>query len=810
MRRALAVVVLLGFFAGAAPCRAALWPSAEGRVERGLADADAGVRRGAALELTTLPRSAARRLALAALADTDAEVRITALRVVVETAEDDLGGRLAPWLSDPDSRVRLAAAEALGVRSSALALPALGRASSDADARVRAAVARALGASQSPEAVVPLLGRLDDASPDVRREVVSALGRLGDRRAVVPLLGKVQDSAGAVRRAAARSLGLLGDPRAGSALVLVLRDSDPEVRVAALDAVGRLRDTSAVSSVVAELGENDASVRAAAARALGQLGTAPALAALLAELGRADGDPDPIVRALVLAGPAALPALRSCLEGKAPPTLVEGATRALIELGDESDGARVESALERGALGPLVALPALAALGGPGAVPTALEGLGSPDASVRHTAAFALAELMDPAHPDGRAVDPLLVAFRARGANLVEKTLLVRLLGRTGAPRVGAELARVARDATPPALVAAALLALSELKPGPGESVLFDKLDDEDGSVRSAAGLALGRSASPRTLATLLERLDRAAEQDRHALGLALPGATRAARDARFGPRLLALFARARDGDRDALLEAWAELELAWRGDPRALEAGDRRKLAEVLGGHRAGRDALLALSRDLDPTVRANAAWSLGQDASSSTGEELARLVTDRDARVAANAAAALGRWGHRLGHDVTKPLCGLLADSRASVRENAVTGLALSGATCEPGVLERRLATDPAVRVRRATARALAGLPRTPALSAALERCATDEPSTEVAAACAGRPRAVSREAEPILVFVVPAGGTVPVAGAPFALRLADGTERFGLADRRGAVFERAAPRGSLELGVLPAAGE
>ncbi|HEX5098691.1 MAG TPA: HEAT repeat domain-containing protein, partial [Polyangiaceae bacterium] len=450
MRRALAVVVLLGSFAGTAPCRAALWPSAEGRVERALADTDAGVRRGAALELGTLPRSAARRLALAALADADPDVRITALRVVVETAEEDLGGRLAPWLADPDARVRLAAAEALGVRPSTLALPALGRASSDADARVRAAVARALGASQSAEAVVPLLGRLDDASPDVRREVVTALGHLGDRRAVVPLLGKVQDSAGAVRRAAARALGLLGDPRAGSALVLVLRDSDPEVRVAALDAVGRLRDTTAVSSVVAELAQNDAGVRAAAARALGQLATPPALAALLAELGRTDGDPDPIVRALVLAGPAALPALRSCLEGKAAPALVEGAARALIELGDESDGARVESALERGALGPLVALPALAALGGPGAVPTALEALGSPDASVRHTAAFALAELMDPAHPDGRAVDPLLVAFRARGANLVEKTLLVRLLGRTGAPRVGAELARVARDATPP------------------------------------------------------------------------------------------------------------------------------------------------------------------------------------------------------------------------------------------------------------------------------------------------------------------------------------------------------------------------
>ena len=54
------------------------------------------------------------------------------------------------------------------------------------------------------------------------------------------------------------------------------------------------------------------------------------------------------------------------------------------------------------------------------------------------------------------------------------------------------------------------------------------------------------------------------------------------------------------------------------------------------------------------------------------------------------------------------------------------------------------------------------------------------------------------------------MPTGGTAPVSGAPFALRFADGTERFGSADRRGAVFERSAPRGAVELGVLPLAGE
>jgi hypothetical protein len=53
-------------------------------------------------------------------------------------------------------------------------------------------------------------------------------------------------------------------------------------------------------------------------------------------------------------------------------------------------------------------------------------------------------------------------------------------------------------------------------------------------------------------------------------------------------------------------------------------------------------------------------------------------------------------------------------------------------------------------------------------------------------------------------VVVYVVPAGETAPVARAPFVLRLADGSFRLGLADRRGAVAERFAPKGEIELGI------
>ncbi len=792
---------------------ASIWPSAERRAERELSDPDVRVRRRAARSLRELPPSAGRRLALAALGDTDAEVRVAAVRNAVELDAPELGARLSSWLTDSETRIRLAAAEALSRRPSAAALPALARASSDPDAKVRASVARALGASESAEAVVPLLGRLDDAAPDVRREVVAALGRLGDRRAVVPLLGKVEDSASSVRRAAAAALGRLGDARAVSALVLVLRDADESVRVAALDAVGRLGDASAVSSIVAVLGSGGPAVRAAAAVALARLGSPPALAALVAELGRAESDPEPVVRALRLAGAAVLPALRACIDAGTPPLAVDGCTRALGQAGDASDAARLRTALDRGVLSPLAALPALGELGGDAAAPAVLEALSSADDAVRHAAERALLALLDPARPDGRAVDPLLSALRAPRLPLAERAVILRLLGRTGAKRVAPELVRVVRDANVPSVVAAAIAALGDVGAGAWEDLLVEKLDDDVGAVRMAAALALRRMASARLLPVLLDRLEQRAGQDRVALGIALPGAASRARDPKGLARLLGLFARSREAERDALLEAIAEMpgsddavrRLAGEPDP-----ADRRKLAEALSGRPSGQKVLASLTRDPDPLVRATAAWSLGFGAERAEVGELTRLFGDADARVVANAAVALGRVAGRAGLDPTTALCELLGHRRALVRASALSGLTLARKGCAEAAVVRLLDVDQSPRVRLAAAALLAsGVPSKGAL-AALERCAADDESGSVAARCAERPSLPAGAPVPVLVFVVPAGADEPLANAPFALRFADGSERLGSADRRGAVYERSAPQGSLELGVPPAVGE
>jgi hypothetical protein len=44
------------------------------------------------------------------------------------------------------------------------------------------------------------------------------------------------------------------------------------------------------------------------------------------------------------------------------------------------------------------------------------------------------------------------------------------------------------------------------------------------------------------------------------------------------------------------------------------------------------------------------------------------------------------------------------------------------------------------------------------------------------------------------------------LPAPGAAYALGFADGVQRVGKADRRGAVYESRAPAGALSLGLWP----
>jgi HEAT repeat protein len=805
-----AAVLVLALSAGAA--QASIWPTAIARTERELASPEVELRRQAARRLSRLPPKARSRLLERALGDADVEVRLAAAEVGKGLDDFEIGQRVLTWLSDPEPRLRLAAAEILRVRPSDAALLSLGRALSDADPAVRTAAARALGSSRSADAVVALLGRLDDPVPDVREAVADALGRVGDRRAVVPLIGKIEDTVPSVRRAVARALGELFDPRAVSALVLVLRDADEAVRVAVLDALGRLGDPSAVPSIVAVLNARaTGAVRESSLRALGRIGSPEAFAAMVAELAYDEPDRDraTVLQALGRAGSRAADALRACLSARSALFVADGCVLGLGLVGAAPDAALVRSALTRGDVSPFAAFSSLASLGNRDALPVVLERIADDDPTLRRAAREAAASLLSPEEPDGRAVDPLLRAL-ARRIPLDERVELVALLGRTGSKRAAEPLATVAGSATDPGLLSAAFEALGRLGPTVHERVFLTGLDSEYGKVRLAAALSLRRVASGALAGELLRRLAEAPEADREALALALAGAASRTTDRKLVSKVERLLQSSLGADRDALLEVLGQLPngqgvaaLARFATARNGTA-DRRKVAEVVAGVAQARPLLASLALDADGSVRASAVWSLASLATPAELPLLERALGDRDGTVAANAAVALARAGARLKTDVAAALCKATADPRANVRSNALAGLRLSGRRCDAASMERLLLRDRSDIVREAAARTLSHGSPSEADKKLLARCALDDERENVAAACAEPAFPLPTETDWVLVYVVPAGEIEPLPTAPFAIVFSDGTRRFGRSDRRGAVFERLAPRGEISLGA------
>ena len=806
-----ALIVLL--VTSAVPAKAALWPSSVLRVERDLHSQDADVRRRAAQSLRDLPKSSGTRLASIALDDADIGVRLTALDACLSFGLPALGDRLVPWLSDGERRLRLAAAEALSESPSARAVPSLGRALSDGDAGVRGAAAVALGKSGAPEAVLALLGHLDDGTPEVRRAVALSLGELGDVRAVVPLIAKIQDARPAVREAVARALAQLSDARAGSALVLALHDADDGVRVAALAALARIADPNSVGSIGALLATGSESVVAAALDALSRIRTPQASKLLIEQLGgeRSSSVQSGAIQALARSGPAALPALRACLSSESDPDRLGGCALALGQTHDVASAGAIQDALRRGALRPMPALLALSQLRAPESLPTVLEYLSDPDVLVRRTARLAAKGLLDPNHPDGRAVEPLEHALKQARRDRAELAELLDLLGQTGAPRAARSLLPFSAPSDDAALRARALSALGFLGEAGQWPALRSALDDDSGSVRLAAASALGRLSLVGRARPLLERLEHASEQDRPLLLLALGGTLSRERDPEVARQLESLLVKARDGERDALIELLGRMpapeataRLAALAGASAL-AADRAKFAEALAAHPSERARLVPLLSDASPAVRANAAWSLGEVGTAVDRPGLERALRDPAAgsSVAGNALSALARIAQREHGKIAPLACSLMADDRAIVRALALRALRLTRERCENDAEATALLRDRSEFVRQSAAALLRDVSRGAADEARLARSRDRDPSGAVAAECEAPIQTQPPEGrETTLIVIVPAGRDTPSPAQPFALLRADGLVRLGVSDRRGQVFETASPRGALSL--------
>lgn len=824
MRRSVALALAVSVSALTLSARAELsWPDVPERIERGLASPDAAARRVAARELPSVGATRAEPLLARALADSDVEVRILAAQAAGRLRATSAVDAVLPWLGEREVRLKIAACELAAKLPSTRAVPSLARALGDGEPLVRAACAEALGMVADPAAASALMGRLDDPSPQVRVQVARALARLGDDRAVVPLVGKVQDSVAEVRQAVVRALGELADPRASAALLLALRDASAEVRVEALGAASRARLPEAVALIEPLAFDKNPSVRSAALAALGRIASPDAVRALVRALGAAPEElPLPLTRtpvrsALVAAGSAAIPELARVVSGPGPSHVTAAAAWVLGELGARSAAQPIVKALRAGSVPAAAALHALAGAGSAQEIPVVLEFVADPNPVVRSEARATARALLDPKHPDGRAVEPLAAALRDPRLAATERAELCTLLGRTGAPRAARELTPflATKDR---ALRLAAIDALGLLREGDsqGETTnafaqLLPAMGDPDPTIRlhAANAFAAGGDVSARRA---LEGALAKGDADRFAVLTAIGGILERHADADAALARLADLPLASGAERDAVLEAAGRAR-----HPRVVDAlarvaadgnvGDRRMIAQVLGlhgGEPRARTLLEKLAHDADPEVRAQAAYALGSAfPDAKTLAELARVADGPDRDAAVDAAAAVARVAGAFGNAaVTSFACPRLRHPRPAVAANALAALTAVASRCGGGEVERALLDAPDERVRLAAARLVASN-RRDADRVALARCERAEPSPEVAEACtrAGSlPVADHADRTSMTAFVHTRGDAPPSAGVPYLVELPGGVLRAGLTDRRGAFFEPLSPPGDV----------
>jgi HEAT repeat protein len=804
-------VLLAVSVALAKPSAGAIWPSAIARAERELASAEPSARLAAVAGLSELPRTVARRLLLRALDDTEPQVQSAALELLLRLETPNVTERVVPWLSGSDKRLRLSAALALAVAPAASAIPALGRALGDSDAEVRAAAANALGASRAESAVLPLLGHLDDSVPEVREAVAGALGAIGDARAVLPLIGKVEDPRPSVRGAVARALGALRDPRSTSALLLALRDSDKTVVIAVVRALGALGDSAAVAPLSGLLrAAPEPDLRRALLLSLGRTQSADAGQLLIKELAfdEPGREREPVLASLSVAPTIFATPLRACLETALDPPLAEGCALGLAQVRDVGASAAVRAALDRGRLSAKVGLSVLGKLGDARALSAALERLTVPDAETRAAAMSAAELLLSPKDADGRAVEPLARALAARAVSRPERLRLVALLGRTGSERALSTLLPLLQNNSDAALAESAAAALGNVPGDAAAQALLGALRGSEPRVRQAAALSMRSAKSEILVAPLLEMLALGGQADRALAYVALPGPLSQSSSDRLLGRAAGLLQQTLGSERDELLEALAASDrgparAALLGLAHATDFADRAKVAELLAD-RPDVPLLLRLARDADSRVRENAVWSLGfaVDGAVAARAGLVAALEDRELSVVGNAAVSIGRLA-RGKPELARVLCGrLLTDARATVREQALRGLALAHAGCADGKVRELVLRDPRGRVRRAAAEALLRATPDTAERRTLASCEENDTQVLVAETCSKPARPDIPEVDAVTVLIVPAAGGQAAPGAAYALLLADGALRLGRADRRGGVHESRAPKGSVEL--------
>ena len=469
----------------------------------------------------------------------------------------------------------------------------LGTLKESLDREVRVDALVAAGRLGDPAVLADVLPLMDHQEIAMREAATFTLGRSGDKRAVAPLLKALDDRRPSVQVLACLGLAQVDDPRTGAALIKALADARKHdgVRAACAYALGARRIAAGVPALLGAIADNRGEAQRLSAWALGQINDARALGPLIrAYFGRAGRSDDELVWAIGRTSGAALPAAALSGLGEFP---LRGGKYNLDE--------------------------AIALVPGPLPRPTATSKLVADHADdIANGLADALAEHRD-------VIVAVLEDLDEAPAQL---SLGVLAQVTAGDAKVDAALAIIAPAIEPqltaqlasddPKVRALAVSVLAKLDGGKvrgAEAAITQALRDPADQVRAAAMnavavLAARRGAAPPALVTALVK------------ALASPG---------WGDRRIAALALGRLGS---------------KGDPAALAraAGDtssfvREAVAHALAGEAPALDALLALSRDDVPQVRAAAARSLGTLKDDRAHRRRGELVSDPDPSVRAAA---------------------------------------------------------------------------------------------------------------------------------------------------------------------------
>ncbi|HEU0032891.1 MAG TPA: tetratricopeptide repeat protein [Kofleriaceae bacterium] len=458
----------------------------------------------------------------------------------------------------------------------------------DREVRVDALVAA--GRLGDPKVLGDVLPLMDHPELTMKEAATFTLGRSGDRRAVPALLKALGSSRPSVQTLACLGLSQIDDARVVPALVATLNDARKEdaTRAACAYGLGARRAQAGVQALLGALTDNRGEAQRIAAWSLGQIGDPKTLGPLIrAYFARAGRSSDELVWAIGRTSGAGLAPSQGALLGEYP--------------------------ISRGKYDAVAAVSLL-----PGSLPKPpaagklvvdhtddiSKGLIDALGEHRDVVVSVLADL--DAAPDQLSLGALSPATRDAKVNAA-----LAKIGETIAPAITAQL--TSDDPKVRALSVSVLAKLDGGKVTGADAAIGKALGDPADQVRASAMSAI---------AVLAQRRGKAPPALVGALGKTL--ATGAWADRRVAA--LALGKLGDKGDPSGLIKA-------------ATDASSfvREAVATALAGSTApgALDAVLKLSRDDVPQVRASAAQALAASKDDRAKKRLGELATDPDAIV-------------------------------------------------------------------------------------------------------------------------------------------------------------------------------